>query len=204
MLSGHAVYIETKAEELENLCSSAQTLELRGFVHRRLGELALGYSNVVDASVGTDDGDADNAGTVRQDSVGPAIPCWAIELTPALGTRMFDVQNDFSRMVCGRSAAALVMRLRWPFVTVAIFGAAVPVILIFGMHWASGGLGQFALAYERPLWLEVWTCVGMWLCVCVMLLAYSSMQREIAWMALKQVSTLWIIAMTGSFRRCAR
>ena len=197
MLSGHAVYIEIKAE-LENLCSSAQTLELRGFVHRRLGELALVYSNVVDASVGTDDGDADAAGTVS-DSVGPAIPCWAIELTSALGMRMFDVQNDLARMVCGRSATALVIRLRWLFVTVAIFGAAVPVILIFGMHWASGGLGQFALAYERPLWLEVWTCVGMWLCVCVMLLAYSSMQREIAWMALKQVSTLWIIAIAGVF-----
>ena len=197
MLSGHAVYIEIKAE-LENLCSSAQTLELRGFVHRRLGELALVYSNVVDASVGTDDGDADAAGTVS-DSVGPAIPCWAIELTSALGMRMFDVQNDLARMVCGRSATALVIRLRWLFVTVAIFGAAVPVLLIFGMHWASGGLGQFALAYEWPLWLEVWICVGWWLCVCAMLTAYASMQREIAWMALKQVSTLWVIAMTGIF-----
>jgi hypothetical protein len=49
------------------------------------------------------------------------------------------------------------------------------------------------------VWLEVWNCVGWWLIVCVLLLGFASMQREIAWMALKQASTLWVIAMTGVF-----
>jgi hypothetical protein len=35
--------------------------------------------------------------------------------------------------------------------------------------------------------------------MCVQLVCFASMQREIAWMALKQVATLWIIAMTGVF-----
>ena len=78
-----------------------------------------------------------------------------------------------------------------------ILGAVVPVLVMFAVHWASGGLGQFALAYEWPLWLEVWVCVGWWFSVPVQLLCFASMQREIAWMALKQVSTMWIIAMTG-------
>jgi hypothetical protein len=42
-------------------------------------------------------------------------------------------------------------------------------------------------------------CVGRWLLVGVQPLWCASMQREIPWMALKQVSTLWIIAMTGVF-----
>jgi hypothetical protein len=109
------------------------------------------------------------------------------------------VQDDLARMVCGRSAAALAIRLRWVCVVIGALGAAVPVLVIFVAHWASGGLGQFALAYEWPPWLEVWTCVGWWLTVCVFLLWFASMQREIARMALKQVSTLWIIAMTGVF-----
>jgi hypothetical protein len=100
-------------------------------------------------------------------------------------------------MVCGRSAAALAIRLRWVGVVIGILGGAVPILVILAVHWASGGLGQFALAYEWPLSLEVWYCVGWWLIVCVLLLWFASMQREIAWMALKQVSTLWIIAMTG-------
>jgi hypothetical protein len=44
----------------------------------------------------------------------------------------------------------------------------------------------------------VWICVGWWLTVCVLLLWFASMQRVIAWMALRQVTTLWIIAMTGA------
>jgi hypothetical protein len=102
-------------------------------------------------------------------------------------------------MVCGRSAAALAIRLRWVCIVIGILGAALPILVIFVVHWASGGLGQLALAYEWPLWLEVWVCVGWWLGVCAQLLWYASMQREIAWMALKQVSTLWIIAMTGVY-----
>ncbi len=82
---------------------------------------------------------------------------------------------------------------------IGVLGSAVPVLVIFAVHWASGGPGQFALAYEWPLWLEVWMCIGWWLGVCVQLLLFASMQREIALMALKQVSTLWIIAMTGVF-----
>jgi hypothetical protein len=122
-----------------------------------------------------------------------------VELAPSHGTRTFDVQDDLARMVCGRSAAALAIRLRWVCIVICILGAAVPVLVIFVVHWASGGLGQFALAYEWPLWFDLWSCVGWWLLVCVQPLLYASMQREIAWMALKQVSTLWIIAMTGVF-----
>jgi hypothetical protein len=122
-----------------------------------------------------------------------------VKLAPCKGPRTFDVQNDLARMGCGRSAAALAIRLRWVCVAIGILGAAVPVLLMFAVHWASGGLGQFALAYEWPMWLEVWICVGWWLSVCVLLLWFASMQREIAWMALKQVSTLWVIAMTGVF-----
>jgi hypothetical protein len=58
-------------------------------------------------------------------------------------------------------------------------------------------VGQFALAYEWPLWLEVWWCAGWWLYVCITLFTYTSLQRDLAWMALKQPSTLWVIAMTG-------
>ncbi len=122
-----------------------------------------------------------------------------VELAPCHGPRTLDVQNDVARMVCGRSAAALAIRLRWVFIVIGVLGAMVPSFVTFAVHWASGGLGQFALAYEWPLWLEVWVCVGWWFSVPVQLLCFASMQREIAWMALKQASTLWIIAMTGVF-----
>ncbi len=84
-----------------------------------------------------------------------------VELAPCDGPRTLDVQNDLARMVCGRSAAALAIRLRWGFIVIGTVGAlaVVPNLLIFAVHWASGGLGQFALAYEWPLWLEVWNCV---------------------------------------------
>jgi hypothetical protein len=148
-----------------------------------------------DASVGTGV-DADNGAGA------PATRCavpsgFTIELTPQHGTRTFDVHRDLASLVCGRSAVTLAIRLRWPCVTIGAVGAAAPVLLIFAVHWANGGLGQFALAYPWPVWLEVWYCVGWWLFVCVLLLWYASMQREIAWMALQQASTLWIIAITG-------
>jgi hypothetical protein len=122
-----------------------------------------------------------------------------LELAPCDGPRTFDVQMDLARKVCGRSVAALAIRLRWVSVMICILGAALPVLLIFATHWANGGLGQFALAFEWPLWLEVWMCVGWSLSTCVVLLWFASMQREIAWMALRQLSTLWVIAMTGVF-----
>jgi hypothetical protein len=122
-----------------------------------------------------------------------------VELAPSCCPRTLDVQNDVARRVCSRSAAVLAIRLRWVGIMIGILGAPMPVLLIFAMHWASGGLGQFALAYEWPLWLELWFCVGWWLSVCVLLLWFASMQREIAWMALKQPATVWIIAMTGIF-----
>ena len=163
-----------------------------------------------DASVGTDDVEVDapdglqvrRSSTVREvlavlDS--GIASSMVVELAPSDGPCTFDVQNDVARMVCGRSVAALAIRLRWASIVIGMLGAAVPILLIFAVHWASGGLGQFAGAYEWPLWLEVWMCVGWWLTVCGLLLWLASMQREIAWMALKQVSTLWIIAMTGVF-----
>jgi hypothetical protein len=163
-----------------------------------------------DASVGTDDVEVDapdGRPVRRRTSVLEVLATldsgiassMVVELAPCDGPRTFDVQNDVAQMVCGRSAAALAIRLRWVCIVICILGAAVPSLLIFLMHWASGGLGQFALAYEWPLWFDLWYCVGWWLSVCVFLLLFASMQREIAWMALKQVSTLWIIAMTGVF-----
>jgi hypothetical protein len=89
------------------------------------------------------------------------------------------------------------MRLQQPCIAIGVLGSGGPVLVIFAVHWANGGLGQFALAYAWPLWFEVWYCVGHWLFVAVLLLWYASMQRELAWMALKQLSTLWIIAVTG-------
>ena len=161
-----------------------------------------------DVSVGTDDVDAESAAgrvAARRMSaqqvlevLDRGIPsAMAIALRAKHGTRTFDVQRDLASLVCCRSAAALAIRLRWPCIAIAALGATVPALLILSVHWANGGLGQFAFAYAWPLWLEVWLCVGWWLSVGVLFLWYASMQREIAWMALKQVSTMWIIAMTG-------
>jgi hypothetical protein len=122
-----------------------------------------------------------------------------IELTPDYVSRRFDVQRDLASLVCGRSVAALAIRLRWLGVSIWVLGACAPVLVMFAIHWATGGLGQFALAYTWPPWLEVWTCVGWWLFVGVLLLWFASMQREIAWMSLKQFSTVWIIVMTVLF-----
>ncbi len=104
-----------------------------------------------------------------------------VELAPCHGSRTLDAQDDLARMVCGRSAAALAIRLRWVGIVIGILGAVVPNLVIFAVHWASGGLGQFALAYEWPLCS---TCGAE-------LLGFASMQREIVWMALKQASTVW-------------
>ena len=156
-----------------------------------------------DASVGTEDVDVDDRlGTLHAAlSVSDlGIPSrMMVELAPVDGPRTFDVQDDLARMVCCRSAAALAIRLRWLVVASGTLGSAAPVLVIFAVHWAGGGLGQFALAYQFPAWLEVWYCVGWWLGTCAMLLCYASMQREIAWMALRQFSTLWVITMTAVF-----
>jgi hypothetical protein len=161
-----------------------------------------------DVSVGTDDVDAESVAgraaaprmTTMQvlEVLDRGVPsAMAVELRANHGTRRFDVQRDVASLVCCRSAATLAIRLRWPCIAICALGGTVPILLIVVMHWANGGLGQFAFAYAWPLWLEVWFCVGFWLTVAVLLLWYASMQREIAWMALKQVSTMWIIAMTG-------
>ncbi len=103
----------------------------------------------------------------------PEFPsAMAVELRANHGTRTFDVERDAASLVCCGSAAALAVRLSWPCIAAAALGAAVPVIVIFGVHWATGGLGQFALAYVWPFWLEVWMCVGVWLFVCVLSLWY--------------------------------
>ena len=111
--------------------------------------------------------------------------------------RSLEISRDLASLVVGRAAVPLVTRLRWVLVAIAAVGAPTPVIVTFALHWASGGLGQFALAYPWPLWLEAWWCVGWWLAIGVALLWCASLQRELAWLALKQPSTLWIIAMTG-------
>ena len=83
-----------------------------------------------------------------------------IELMAHHGARTVDVQQDVARLLCGRSAVALATRLRWPSIVVCALGGAVPVLVIFAVHWGTRGAGQFALAYEWPLWLELWYCVG--------------------------------------------
>jgi hypothetical protein len=129
----------------------------------------------------------------------PFPPGMEIELKPHHVTRTFHVQRDLVSLVCGRSATALAIRLRWLGVSIWVLGACSPILVMFAMHWVTGGLGQFALAYTWPPWLEVWACVGWWLFVGMLLLWFASMQREIAWMALKRFSTVYVIAMTGIF-----
>ena len=184
-------------EELAKLCrlaSRAEALDLRRFIHRRLTELSLGYRNVVDANVGTEDGDAaspDGAGLVAA-----ALP-WAIELSAQSDTHTFDVACDLARIAFGRSAAALAIRLRWTGVLIGIFGVAVPMLAVFVVHWATVEVGQYALAYKWPRWLEVWVCAGFWLTVSIELLWFASMQRKMALLALRQLSTLWAITISG-------
>jgi hypothetical protein len=120
-----------------------------------------------------------------------------VGLIPNLGTRTFDVQRDVASLMCCRSAAALAIRLRWPSIVIPALSVGVSTLVIFALHWANGGWGQFAFAYAFPFWLEVWHCAGWWLTLGVLLLWYASLQRELAWMALKQFSTMWVIAMTG-------
>jgi hypothetical protein len=91
------------------------------------------------------------------------------------------------------------MRLRKPCFAILILGVIVPTQVVFAVVWADGKLGTYALAYDWPLWLELWNCVGRWASLPVLLFWYASMQRDLVWMALKQLSTLWVIAMTGVF-----
>jgi hypothetical protein len=104
------------------------------------------------------------------------------------------VPLDLASLVCGLSVAALAVRLRWLGIAMCALGAAGPVLVGFALHWVTGGVGQFALAYQWPLWACGSRCGTAWDrgCLC-------AMQRDIAWMALRQFSTLWIIAMTGFF-----
>jgi len=154
-----------------------------------------------DVSVGIDsthaDGvDADAAYRAHAASFPPLPidPVGTIELTAKPFPRL-DPSRDVASLVFGRAAAPLVIRLRWVLAVIASLGAPTPTIVTFAVHWASGGVGQFAIAYEWPLWLEVWWCVGYWVSFGVVVLLYGSLQRELAWIALKQPSTLWIIAM---------
>ena len=121
-----------------------------------------------------------------------------IELTPKHGPRLLDVSRDVSSLLW-QPMAPLVVRLRWLLVVIGILGAAASTLAVFVVHWATGGAGQFALAYQWPWWLEVWFCVGWWTMGFVLLMMYGSLQREVAWMALTLVSTWWIIAMTAVF-----
>ena len=164
-----------------------------------------------DASVGTDDDDTHNTTrrlAARQMSAQQVIEVldrgipsgMLVELRANHRTRTFDVQRDVASLVCRRSAAALAIRLRWPCIVICALGATVPILVLFALHWAHpGGLGQFAPAYAWPLWLEIWVCVGYWLSAGVLLLWYASLQCEIALLALRQFSTMWIMAMTGVF-----
>ena len=151
----------------------------------------------VDACVGTGDAGADDAAAPSSPS-----PCLIgihgmIELRVQHDGRSLDPSRDIASLVFGRAAGPLVTRLRWAVAIIGILGGPTPVLVTFALHWASAGVGQFALAYPWPLWLEAWWCVGWWSCAALTSLLYASLQRELAWMALKQPSTLWIIAMSG-------
>jgi hypothetical protein len=153
---------------------------------------------LVDVPAGTDR--AEDALALAADEAHAPSPIdrvGTIELAAEHHLRLLDPSRDVASLVFGRTAAPLVIRLRWALVIVGILGTTTPVLVTFAVHWASGGAGQFALAYPWPLWLEVWQCVGWGLVIGVNLMWYASLQRELAWMALKQTSTLWTIAMTG-------
>jgi hypothetical protein len=219
---GIALAVGAFRAELERLHCAAPEAELLAgntLLRQSLSELQLRYGDVrlaacrpdshVEVNVGTDHA-AENAAEWREArrmtthqlvevlSLGIAS-AMEIELRAKSAPCLFDVQRDVASLLCGRSVAAAVVRHRWPGVAICTLGAAAPVIVLFTVHWANGGLGQFALAYAWPLWLEVWICVGYSLFVGVILLWYSSMQRELAWLTLKQFSTLWIIAMAGVY-----
>ena len=163
----------------------------------------------VHASVGADDAsavDAVSASSLAASLPAPPMgpPAETIDLRAADGPRLLLLSRDVTSLFLGRPAASLrkVSRRRWKWmqlagVLVCVLSVPAPTLVVFAAHWANGGAGQFALAYEWPLWLEVWWCAGWWLHVCLTLLAYASLQRDLAWMALKQPSTMWFIAMTG-------
>jgi len=137
-------------------------------------------------------------GASADGAVAPSRPAQSgIELKVEHDGRSLQISQDLASLVFGRAAAPLVVRLRWVLAVIASLGAPTPTIVTFAVHWASGGVGQFAIAYEWPLWLEVWWCVGWWVTLVVVVLLYGSLQRELAWIAFKQPSTLWIIAMCG-------
>ena len=196
--------VDTELERLTRLGAlQAGAALMRAQTRAHLRTLMLAYTDqLVDRSVGTDEvEDQDD----EPSAACPSAPLtstgsWTVELTPAeYARKTVDVSHDLASLLCAVSMATLAVRLRWLSIATCALGAAGPVLVVFAHHWATGGVGQFALAFQWPLWLEVWYCVGSWLFVCALLLWYGSMQRDLAWMALRQFSTLWVIIMTGVF-----
>jgi hypothetical protein len=196
---------------LQFVASSAEVADVRALVDVVAGELMLARERELGATrpavrsqgvaaawVADDELPADGANAHAE--VEPPMDGFVetIELSALQGARLLDSSQDLAGLVSGRLSVELATRLTTTRVVVGVgyVGAAVPCLVIFATLWATGGVGQFAMAYKWPFWLEVWFCVGWWICAGLLLLAYGSLHRELAWMALKQASTCWIIAMT--------
>jgi hypothetical protein len=145
---------------------------------------------------GADWGASSPAGTALDDD---ALPTWAARTVPVDGVRTFDVARDVASLVFGVSVADLAVRFRWPCIFVSIVGGVTPITLVFWVHWVRGGWGEYALAYPRPYWNDLWQAAGLWATVPVLLLWFGSLQRDVAWLALKQPSTWWVTLMTAMF-----
>ena len=128
-----------------------------------------------------------------------ALPTWAAEIVPVDGVRTFDVARDVASLVFGVSVADLAVRFRWPCIALAIVGGVAPIMVVFWAHWARGGWGEYALAYPRPYWNDLWQAAGVWATVPVLLLWFGSLQKDVAWLALKQPSTWWVTLMAAVF-----
>ena len=114
-----------------------------------------------------------------------ALPRWTAEFWPVDGERTFCVEHDVASFICGVSVADFATRVKWPCIAVTCIGPVTPLIVLFLMHWIRGGWGQYALAYPRPYWNDVWQCAGFWASLPVMLLWYGALQRDVAVLALK-------------------
>ena len=113
---------------------------------------------------------------------------------------MLDPSRNIASLLSGVPVGGLVARLRWPCIILLIFSVCPPCILIFALHWATpGGLGEFALAYPIPLWVEVWNATGYWCALLVVLLWYASLQRDVVWMACQEPAMWYIFFMSAVF-----
>jgi hypothetical protein len=122
----------------------------------------------------------------------------AIKLSPARCRFPIDLSQDLVSVVCGRSLVEITAprRLRGIPMLVFFFGAFVPTVVLHVMTWMNEP-GKFAFTAERPLWLDIWLCVGYSAVFGFMLLYMWSLQRTLFLLALAESSTQWCIIMSA-------